>query len=597
VIAVVVYHLDERLLPGGFLGVSLFFSISGFLIVGQLSAERKSTGGIDLKQFWMRRVRRLGPALLATLLGTTTVVWATDPESLKRTVVDAFAGIGYFANWHDMTAPVAYAERFGSAVEPLGHIWSLSIEEQMYLAAPLLIAWVGIRRSGWLAAAIVGFGFTIWWGSTDAYLATPVRLVEVMAGAWLGVRVHTGRQIPSWLPKLAAPAAVTALAAFMVVADTDQAVFTWLLPGISLVWLAVLAGATSDGAFARAMANPMLRWVGERSYGIYLIHVPLIELTDWSPVIVALTTLLLAEVSHRVIEMPVRRGGVSLRVVGGGALAVFGAILGLSLVGYQQPDVAAAFDKAMASPVTVTATSDPVRGAAADVESVAVLSATAVPTPPASDKESMAVDPRPWPNLPYAPRILVVGDSVARSLQPALKAFAESRGGAMTPRSVPGCSPLFDETEQWNTRFDLGPDGFVPAGYCRPSVGALVDAEGPIDVIVMIDHGMALADHQAVVGSGEWMSILDAPVREALISRYDAWISQAAVRDAVTVLVTLADGDVELPEGVAPIPDRSARVCRTQRDCEGGCGVASRHGHPGRRGGCGRGRSDSIRPS
>jgi len=130
----------------------------------------------------------------------------------------------------------------------------------------------------------------------------------------------------------------------------------------------------------------------------------------------------------------------------------------------------------------------------------------------------------------------------------------------MMPRSVSGCSPLFDETEQWNTRFDLGPDGFVPAGYCRPSVGALVDAEGPIDVIVMIDHGMALADHQAVVGSGEWMSILDPPVREALISRYDAWISQAAVRDAVTVLVTLADGDVELPEGVAPISDRSARV-------------------------------------
>ncbi len=81
-IAVVIYHLDERALPGGFLGVSLFFSISGFLIVGQLSAEHEATGGIDLRRFWVRRARRLGPALLLTLSGTTVAVWANDPTSL-----------------------------------------------------------------------------------------------------------------------------------------------------------------------------------------------------------------------------------------------------------------------------------------------------------------------------------------------------------------------------------------------------------------------------------------------------------------------------------------------------------------------------------
>jgi len=559
VIAVVIYHLDERLLPGGFLGVSMFFSISGFLIVGQLTAERDATGRIDLMRFWSRRARRLGPALLVTLFGTTIVVWATDPESLHRIAIDATAGLGYFANWHDMTAPVAYAERFGTVIEPLGHIWSLSIEEQMYLVAPLLVAWVGIRRSGWLAAAIVGFGFAMWWGSSDAYLATPVRLVEVMAGAWLGVRVHRGRSTPKWLVGLAAPAGIAALAALVVVSDTDRAVFTWLLPAISLIWVAMLAGATASGGFARVMANPVLRWVGERSYGIYLIHVPLIELTDWSPVTVALATLLLAELSHRVIEMPVRRGSVSLRLVGGGAVAVFGTVLGLSLVQYQQPDVAAALEHVMADSTAVMADSTAVPASSAtatgDASTVfARRSSSADSTVPRTTTPHVVVA------LPYAPRILVVGDSVARSLEPALKAFAESRGGAMSPGSVPGYSPLFDETEQWNVRFDPGRHGFVPAGYYRPSVGSLIDSDGPMDVVVMIDHGMSLADHQAVDGSGAWMSILDGEVRDALTVRYDGWISQASERGAITVLATLADGHVDLPEGVPPIPDRSARV-------------------------------------
>jgi len=243
-------------------------------------------------------------------------------------------------------------------------------------------------------------------------------------------------------------------------------------------------------------------------------------------------------------------------------------VLGLSLVQYQQPDVAAAFDHVMAANTAVATTTTTATTATTTTTTTTI--ATTGGAPSVSARRSVSAEslvpqtttPPVVVALPYAPRILVVGDSVAKSLEPALKALAESRGGAMSPRSVPGCSPLFDETQQWNLRFDPGPDGFVPAGYCRPSVASLIDSDGPVDVVVMIDHGMSLADHQAVDGSGAWMSILDAQVRDALTTRYDDWISQASERGAVTVLATLADGDVELPEGLSPIPDRSARVAK-----------------------------------
>lgn len=458
-------------------------------------------------------------------------------------VVDAIAGLGYVANWHDMTAPVAYAERFGTAIQPLGHIWSLSIEEQMYLVTPLLIAWVGIRRAGWVALATVGLGLAVWWGSADAYLATPVRLVEVLGGAWLGVGIHRGRPVPGWLVRAAVPGAMAAVAAVVVVHDNDPMVFTWLLPVVAVLWTALLAGATVDGRFAKVMSNPALCWVGQRSYAIYLIHVPLIELTDWSPVVVAVTTLFLAELSHRAVETPVRSGRVRLRYVGGATVAVAGAVVGMLLINYQQPDVAATFERSMAE---------------APVRTVAPVVTT---TPRSSTTVPSTTTGAPVPRMPESPRILVVGDSVAESLQPALTAFAESVGGELVPRAVAGCSPLFDDAMRWNLRFSPDPSGFVPAGYCRPSVGSLIAAAGPVDVVVMIDHGMMLADHQPVAGDpGVWISILDRPVRDALTESYGSWISQADEHGAVTVFFTLADGAVVLPEGIPPIPDRVERV-------------------------------------
>ncbi len=568
VAAVVIYHLDERLLPGGFLGVSLFFAISGFLIVGQLAIERETTGRVDLVRFWTRRIRRLGPALMVTLLATTVVVSVIDVESLRRVAIQALAGVAYVANWHDMTSPVTYAERFGTVIEPLGHIWSLSIEEQMYLVAPLLIAWLGIKKAGWIAVAVVGAGIALWWGSPDAYLATPVRLVEVLAGAWLGVRIYRGRAAPRWLVRAGAPAAIVAVVVLATVADNNRIIFTWFLPAVSLVWVALLAAATTEGRFASVLSHPVLVWVGARSYAIYLFHVPLIELTDWSPVVVVAVTLALAELSHRIIESPVRRGVVPLRLVLAGVAGVAVSVAGLSFVKPQQPDVAAALQQAITTTTTVAAPSAAVR----PTTTVAVPATTPAVVSAAADvAETPSTEPV-TPTLPVSPHMLVVGDSTAHSLQPALEAFVASRSGELVGKALSGCSPMFDRSEEWNLRFSTKPDGFVPAAYCRPSVGSLIDDHArldgdssvggstPIDVVLMMDHGMAIADHQPVGEPGVWLSIIDPRLRAALMDRYDAWVVEAEDRGAVTILVTLADGPVVIPDSASKIVDRSERV-------------------------------------
>jgi len=115
------------------------------------------------------------------VLGTVIVVAAREPDSVGRVVNDALAGLGYVANWREMAADVSYADRFDGGVQPLAHLWSLSIEEQLYIVVLLIVGWWGVRRAGWLAGIAIAVGVFIWRGSPDAYFSTPVRVAEVFA--------------------------------------------------------------------------------------------------------------------------------------------------------------------------------------------------------------------------------------------------------------------------------------------------------------------------------------------------------------------------------------------------------------------------------
>ena len=147
VLAVLAYHLSFRWAPGGLLGVQVFFVLSGYLITDLLLAEYRRHQGIRLKEFWLRRARRLLPALFVVLF--VTVGWATlfDRSQLAALRSDLPASIFYVSNWWYIFHHVSYFARFGPPSPP-GHLWSLSIEEPFYLVWPLLVL-VGMRRRGW----------------------------------------------------------------------------------------------------------------------------------------------------------------------------------------------------------------------------------------------------------------------------------------------------------------------------------------------------------------------------------------------------------------------------------------------------------------
>ncbi|MFQ5556891.1 MAG: acyltransferase family protein, partial [Acidimicrobiales bacterium] len=308
VAAVVGYHLWPAVAPGGWIGVSLFFTLSGFLIVG-LVDRGIAAGEFDGHVFYARRARRLLPAAGVTFAAVLVATWISQPELLDRVRGDVVASVAYVANWRQAAEPGGYEAIFDLEPRPLGHIWSLAIEEQVYLVVPGLL--VLTRRpvlvlSG--LAAVGSAGLWFWWGDADLYFATPVRALEVLAGGALALVVNR-RGIPR-IP--AGPVLGLGLPAMLLlagtVAETDVVPHPWILPAMAVgLWVPLVAAALSGSG---PLESRSLRWLGERSYGVYLFHWPLIELTGWHPVVILGVTLALAEVSYTLVEMPVRMGSL-----------------------------------------------------------------------------------------------------------------------------------------------------------------------------------------------------------------------------------------------------------------------------------------------
>ena len=320
---VLAFHLWPDVVRGGWLGVGLFFTLSGYLIAGLLDAEVTSTGRLRLGRFMARRVRRLLPAALVTISGALALTAIVDDQPLRTIGIDALTAALNVFNWHASLDAVGYAGIFEAAPEPLAHFWSLAIEEQFYLVFPAAVALT--RRPGRVVCAMAAIGLVgvwLWWGSTDAYVATPVRALEIAAGAGLAVAqarfgaVRRLFQPPADLPRpsrlawavlLAAAAALTAVSVAGLGPDAAL-VFRGGPQLMALCWVVLVIAAVRDGWPARLMSWAPLRWLGLRSYAIYLFHWPVIELTDWHPVVVIAVTLGAAEASFRLLEMPVRRG-------------------------------------------------------------------------------------------------------------------------------------------------------------------------------------------------------------------------------------------------------------------------------------------------
>lgn len=329
VLLVVLFHADLEWMSGGFLGVSIFFTLSGFLITSLLLAEKDESGRLDLRAFWGRRLRRLAPASLLTIVAVVLLAaWLSTPSEAARLRGDAVSAALYVSNWRFVLAEYSYSDLF-SAPSPLLHIWSLSIEEQLYLVLPLLV--VGAFALGWSrhrigisllvlagASAIVGLAVT---GVDRVYYGTDTRAAELLLGAVLAcaTRGRLSIGLGSGLRRTVGIVAPLALVAVVVLSVTSTTRSDWIagggLPAFALLSVLLVVGAVVEGPLRGMLSWSPLRNLGRISYGVYLFHWPtFVFVTEdrlgfggVGRIVVCLAITLVASfLSHHYLERPIR---------------------------------------------------------------------------------------------------------------------------------------------------------------------------------------------------------------------------------------------------------------------------------------------------
>ncbi len=338
VLAVFFYHADFLWAAGGFLGVESFFVISGFLITALLLREWQQSGGLRLSRFWLRRARRLLPALWLVLLIVPPLTARFAPDALPRVREDVGAALVYLTNWVYIGREIPYFEQF--ARPPLlRHLWSLAVEEQFYLLWPLTL-WGLLRLGKGRRKALSGVVIVLALLSTAemvllynpladparVYYGTDTRAAGFLVGAALAL-LWPPRGEETFSPRLHAlldgfgwAALGVLLFLFARLDEFSPLLYRggFLLTALTTAAL-VGAGAHSRRSLTRFLSLPPMRWVGTRSYSIYLWHWPLMALfrlgfeCAWPPAAClgfhALATALLAEGSYRLVEKPIRRDG------------------------------------------------------------------------------------------------------------------------------------------------------------------------------------------------------------------------------------------------------------------------------------------------
>jgi len=376
VVAVLIFHGSSLWLPGGFLGVDVFFVLSGFLITSILLREVETTGKLNFKQFYLRRARRLLPALFAVLIATAIIAMVFAHDAAARVQSDIFASLAYITNWANIWSGQSYFDAIGRP-PLLQHLWSLAVEEQFYLVWPtvLLLAYrwrkrFGVRRVAMIGALVSTLLMALLSvlgampGDNDPsrlYFGSDTHAMTILVGALLATAWR-----PAALPKRLAPGPTTVMT---LLGLASLAAVTWtflnvddssapLYRGGFLVFaglVAVIIAVSTHPAIkaGRLLGVQPLRYLGQRSYGLYLWHWPIFMVTrpgvdiDWTGLpafaLQMTLTLIVAELSYRFLEMPIRDGalgrtwnrwralgpGVALRRAG---LTAAGAVAGCGVL-------------------------------------------------------------------------------------------------------------------------------------------------------------------------------------------------------------------------------------------------------------------------
>ena len=526
---VLVFHSGLPWAEGGFIGVDVFFVLSGFLVSNVILSEVDKTGTLRIGQFYARRVRRLLPAALVVIVATSVVFLLISSVSRRIPMVgDAQSALLYVANWRFMSASSDYFAG-GTGESPFLHFWSLAVEEQFYLLFPLLLlALLKLsRRRSWLLLTgvstllVLSVGSQLYWAQVDtshAYYGTDARLYQLLAGAVLAlvlrdVRLH-------FTARLGRLATVAGLGGLLLLASG----LLDLTPsvrgiGAAVVSTSLIAGVMigSDGLVTRALSRPVPVFLGRISYGTYLWHWPVILVLEKvlavGPGVIAAITMAvatgLAAVSYEVLEMPIRKSVMLQRlrwktaVVGVAA----SALVAVSVIPYvleqdRKPALLAA--QFGGSPVLTSANVNAPKELPKDIDWKQLAEADmphAHTCSPDDVSECVLVQGS-------GPRVAVVGDSQALMLQDMFVKMARDHDLTLSMNALPGC--LWQE-ELVNTRRpakDQKECAESRVGWYEKALPKL-DA----DVVIVVNRPY---DGQGWENNIEWRSGKDQPLKRML---------------------------------------------------------------------------------
>ena len=373
VVAVLLYHADVDWIPGGFLGVDVFFVLSGFLITSLLLAEMGGRRYVDLKAFYLRRARRLLPALYLVLVGSVVLGVTIALDAAAQLQRDVPAALAYVTNWVYVVTEQSYFDAVGRP-PMLEHLWSLAIEEQFYLLWPIALVFL-FRRGGrpmvrrwaligaalstaWMAILSIRNGYPVPADPSRVYFGTDSHAMGLLAGAAFATiwrpRANSARltwEARAGMESVGAIGLIVLGLAFWQVDQYSPLLYRGGFLAIAGLVVVILASVTQPSSWiGHALGRQPLKYLGERSYGLYLWHWPVFVVTrpgvdvpieGWANTVLRLgLTMALAEASYRLVEIPIRRDGVRswwssvVRQIGswGSAGRAIGARPGLILV-------------------------------------------------------------------------------------------------------------------------------------------------------------------------------------------------------------------------------------------------------------------------
>ncbi|MGH0944484.1 acyltransferase family protein [Bacillus mycoides] len=473
ILGVILYHINFNWMPGGFLGVTVFFVLSGYLITDILAMEWKRNKRIDLKKFWLSRARRLLPAMFVMLV--ITLAWITIFHSslLEKMRGDSLAALFYVSNWWYIYHKLSYFDNFNQ-LSPLNHFWSLAVEEQFYVVWPFIIS-LGLyhikKQSRMILLICLGavasaLAMAILYepgaDPSRIYYGTDTRAFSLLIGAALALIWPSNRLANKIIPKarlildvVGGTALIIILLMFWKTNQYDPFLYNGGMVLLSIATALLVANLAHPASrIAQFLRFRPLRWIGIRSYGIYLWHYPILTLTtpkvnagDFSlirAILQFLLIIMIAQISWKYIEKPIRQG--ALRNIQFKNLRLQNVALSvkLALICAVFVSSIAVFGLSKGSKAKENPQLDKVEAVQTQPAKhpVAIRENPAQETPKNQEesKEVNSVQPKSSPN------VTAIGDSVMIDIAPYLKnAFPDIRIDAQIGRQLSKAIPVVEQ--------------------------------------------------------------------------------------------------------------------------------------------------------